>query len=138
MLGPLFVGKRVVVPDKTTPRRILVVDGDDGFLAFAAEALHSFHPGYEVATARDFGQASEWLDSFAPDLVVVGSAADGAPSTPFATKLAQRFPVRLVRIDMGPEEPPDIALERLVAQRTISRPVTLPDLLRTVRDVMRR
>jgi DNA-binding NtrC family response regulator len=50
--------------------RALVVDEDDGVLAFAAEALHSFRPGFEVATARNPRQAREWLGSMEPDLLL--------------------------------------------------------------------
>lgn len=66
---PLRSGRR------TAPRRklrALVVNPDEGFLAFAAEALHSFRPGFEVATARDAEQANEWLDTFLPDLLLLG------------------------------------------------------------------
>lgn len=56
--------------------RALVVDRDETFLAFAAEALHSFRPGFDVATARSAEQAAEWLDTFSPDLLLMGSDDD--------------------------------------------------------------
>ena len=52
----------------TTRRKVLVVDPDRVVLAFVAEALHSFRPGFDVATAVDLEQASAWLDTFTPDL----------------------------------------------------------------------
>lgn len=50
--------------------KALVVNRDEGVLAFAAEALNSFRPGFEVATARDSQQAMEWLGSMVPDLIL--------------------------------------------------------------------
>src|SRR5437867_6625862 len=60
--------------------RALVDDGDDASRAFAAEALNSFAPGFDVATVADPQQALAWLGTFPPDLLVTDlrSAADGA------------------------------------------------------------
>ena len=54
-----------------TIRRALVVDDEEESLAFAAEALHSFAPGFEVATARNLEQADAWLDTFPPDVLLL-------------------------------------------------------------------
>jgi DNA-binding response OmpR family regulator len=51
--------------------KALIVDRDPESLAFAAEALHSFAPGFDVATARDARQAGEWLQSFRPRLLII-------------------------------------------------------------------
>src|SRR5437773_10211156 len=50
--------------------KALVVDADDASRAFAAEALNSFAPGFDVATARDPLQALAWLETFPPDLLL--------------------------------------------------------------------
>src|SRR5262245_66682413 len=61
-------------------QRALVVDADSEMLAFAAEALHSFAPGFDVATARDPQQALAWLETFPPDLLLTDLVfeSDGA------------------------------------------------------------
>lgn len=82
-----------------TPRpRALIVDADESFLAFAAEALHSFRPGFEVATAHDLAQAAEWLDTFYPDLLLLGSDADRADVAAFAERLRDDERTRRCRI----------------------------------------
>ncbi len=65
----------------TAPQRIvrstaLVVDADAAFLAFAAEALHSFRPGFEVTTAPSMEVATQWLYTISPDLLLIGIAPD--------------------------------------------------------------
>src|SRR3989442_1151000 len=50
--------------------RALVLDDDHEILAFAAEALNSFAPGFDVATARDPQRAAAWLETFQPDLLI--------------------------------------------------------------------
>jgi DNA-binding response OmpR family regulator len=49
-----------------------VVDSDTAFLAFAAEALNSFRPGFEVTTAASMEVATQWLHTISPDLMLVG------------------------------------------------------------------
>ena len=60
--------------------KALVVDADDASRAFAAEALNSFAPGFDVATARDPQQALAWIESFPLDLLLTDLefATDGA------------------------------------------------------------
>ena len=59
-------------------RRALVIDPSQDNRAFLTEALTSFEPGSKVVTVANPGQAAEWMSSFTPDLVVVGSAAEGS------------------------------------------------------------
>jgi len=60
--------------------KALVVDADDASRAFAAEALNSFAPGFDVATAREPQQALAWIDTFPPDLLLTDLqfSGDGA------------------------------------------------------------
>ena len=51
--------------------KALVVDADEEVLVFAAEALNSFAPGFDVATARDLDEAVLWLDVFPPDVLLL-------------------------------------------------------------------
>lgn len=68
-------------------RRALIVDGDEAQLAFAAEALSSFRPGFDVATARDLGQAAEWLDTFPPDLLLLDLDLPGEAAERFTDRV---------------------------------------------------
>ncbi len=68
------------------PARALVVDRDQETLAFAAEALSSFTPGLEVATARDLHQAGAWVESFRPQIILVSEA--------LAAEMLQRLDAR--------------------------------------------
>ena len=56
--------------------RALVIDPDESRRRFAASALATFEPGFEVVTVQDVEGASEWLESFCPDLLVVSAAID--------------------------------------------------------------
>jgi DNA-binding NtrC family response regulator len=67
--------------------RALVIDGDQGTLAFAAEALSSFTPGLEVATARDLQQAGAWVESFRPHIILVSDS--------FAAEMLEHREMRL-------------------------------------------
>jgi len=100
--------------------RALVVDPSETFLAFAAEALHSFRPGFDVATALGVEQAGEWLDTFHPDLLLLGAALDGEAGRQFAARL---------------QTDPRTARCRVV--RAASEP-SLSELLRQVRDALAR
>ena len=97
-------------------RKALVIDADEGFLAFAAEALNAFRPGFDVATAKNPKQASDWLETFSPDLVVVAEGDETLEA--FARELMLDGRVRDCR---------------LLRSR---KPVSLPSLLEEVRSAV--
>ena len=67
--------------------RALVVDDDEEVLVFAAEALSSFSPGFDVATARDLEAAVLWLDVFAPDILLLNPELCGGNVQKIAERL---------------------------------------------------
>ncbi len=51
--------------------KAMVIDPDESRRVFAANALIAFEPGFDVVTVPDIDEASEWIESFVPDLLVV-------------------------------------------------------------------
>jgi predicted dehydrogenase len=49
----------------------MVVDPDESRRLFATDALIAFEPGFDVVTVPDLDEASEWIESFIPDLLVM-------------------------------------------------------------------
>jgi CheY-like chemotaxis protein len=117
----------------TTPRRrALIVDGDEAHLAFAAEALSSFRPGFDVATARDLGQAAEWLDTFPPDLLLLDLDLPGDAADRFTHQLRADPRTRNCKIlGIGTERP---AAGR--AEAVLPRPLRLQTLLTAVQKLI--
>jgi len=119
--------------------RALVVDDDLEILAFAAEALNSFAPGFDVATARDTQQAAAWLETFQPDLLVaeLKFGSDGTASLPGRLRADPR--TRQCRIlitsSFAPGDP-RVEQARLEADAVLLKPIGLPFLLDTIRRVM--
>ncbi len=110
-------------------------------LAFAAEALHSFAPGFDVATARDPQQAIAWLETFTPDLLVTDLkfASDGAGTLRDQLRADMRTQAcRVLVVSSLPADDPRVECARLESDAVLIKPVVLPFLLETVRRVMNR
>ena len=121
--------------------KALVVDADDASRAFAAEALNSFAPGFDVATARDPRQALAWIDTFFPDLLLT----DLEFATDRASALRERLRTdartrdcRVVVLSSLSADDPRVESARLDSDAVLIKPVALPFLLETVRRVMSR
>ena len=116
--------------------RALVVDADQETLAFTAEALNSFVPGFEVATARTLEEAGAWLERFRPDVVLLDmrSSCDGADG--FLARIRDDPRTRSCRIVLlsriGSPGPSD--LDAGIA--LLRKPFGLGELLATVRGVL--
>jgi DNA-binding response OmpR family regulator len=122
---------RAAVPlDSAGRLKALVVDGDDASRAFAAEALHSFAPGFDVATARDPQQALAWIETFSPDLLVTDLRF-----SPGALGSLRRC--RVLVMSSLPTDDPMVESARLESDAVLIKPIGLPYLLETVRKVMR-
>ena len=74
-------------PTPRVGRRALVVGDDDEALAFVAEALNSFTPGFEVATAHGLRQADAWLETFHPDVLFLDLKAPSEAADHLVAKL---------------------------------------------------
>jgi DNA-binding response OmpR family regulator len=118
-----------------------VVDADDASRAFAAEALNSFAPGFDVATARDAQQALAWIDTFPPDLLLTDLefATDGAGALRERLRAdARTRDCRVVVLSSLLAGDPRLESARLDSDALLIKPVGLPFLLETVRRVMSR
>ena len=140
--GRLHPGPQAAASSKSIERpKALVVDADDASRAFVAEALHSFAPGFDVATASDPRQAMAWLESFPPDLLLtdLGFGTDGAGALRDRLRAdARTGACRVVMLSSLPEDDPRVERARLESDAVLIKPVGLPFLLETVRRVMRR
>lgn len=123
-LRPSFV-------DAHPRRKALIVDHDEAHLAFAAEALSSFRPGFDVATARDLSQATEWLDTFHPDLLLLDLDLPGDAAASFTDRLRENPRTRNCKI-LG------VGVERAAgrAEAILPRPLHLQTLLSTVQKLI--
>jgi len=121
--------------------KALVVDADDASRAFAAEALNSFAPGFDVATARDPQQALAWIDTFPPDLLLTDLQFSGDGAGTLRERLradARTRACRVVVLSSLPSGDPRVERARLESDAVLIKPVGLPFLLETVRRVMSR
>lgn len=120
--------------------RALVIDRDQETLSFAAEALSSFTPGLEVATAHDLQQASAWVESFRPQIIFVSEAlavgtlqcldrrVDAGPALP-------RCEVVLMRGRDGDD--PVIETDPMRFALVLPKPLQLQPLLGAVRAILK-
>jgi len=125
-------------PEPTFRKRALVVDQDAGVLAFAAEALHSFRPGFDVATAHSVEEATAWLDTFSPDLLLLG--LDPSSSAEHLS-VALRSDPRTAHcqiVVMAQKPAAELRLNPVCmrAQAVLAKPIGLKTLLTTVRRLL--
>ena len=113
------------VADATLSRRVLVASPDESLLHLATDALSSFRPGFNVATASKASHALEWLRSFEPHLLVLDLELFG-PDNGF-----HGFPPGIKMILVGSQirpQPED-------ARSILEKPVELPVLLGAIQQV---
>ena len=120
-------------------RKALIVDCDQETLALTAEALHSFAPGFDVATANDPSQAIAWLETFHPDVLLMSKSYSDADGSALSAR---------VRADERTKHCKIIVVSEAVlgergeenhapgADATLVKPLRLPLLLQTVRRVL--
>ena len=125
--------------DQLTNRKALVVDRDQDTLSLTAEALHSFAPGFDVATANDLGQAIAWLETFHPDILLLSESYAAADDGTLAARVRADERTRHCKIIVVSEA---ILGEGEAGQRpngadaTLAKPLKLPVLLQTIRKVL--
>jgi CheY-like chemotaxis protein len=125
--------------DRPSNRKALVVDGDQETLSLTAEALHSFAPGFDVATANDPGQAIAWLETFHPDILLLSEAYAASNHHMLAARVRADEHTKHCKIIMVSEAALDgsKATERPGGpDATLTKPLNLPLLLQTVRKVL--
>jgi len=117
----------------------LVLDDDEENLAFLSMALSSFVPGFEVATARNLNAATQWMETFVPDLVIVDAKFVRGDGREFAAGLRRDPRTRLSKVL--------VMLDRVTAQSdldpqltwieaALSKPLGLQQLLASVRELL--
>ena len=125
--------------DRLTNRKALVVDRDQDTLSLTAEALHSFAPGFEVATANDPGQAIAWLETFHPDILLVSESYAASDDGTLAARVRADERTRHCKIIVVSEA---IVGEGGARRRPVDadailvKPLKLPVLLQTIRKVL--
>lgn len=117
-----------MLPDRM---RALVVDADEEVLVFAAEALNSFAPGFDVATARDLEAAVLWLDVFPPDVLLLDPAVCGGSIERLSEKIRADYRSRHCRIVALSADPSWDGADVVLA-----KPLQLEPLLDTVRQLV--
>ncbi len=126
------------LPDTVGRKKALVVDEDAGVLAFAAEALNSFRPGFDVATARSVDEAAAWLDTFFPDLLLLGlDPASSAEDLAVALRSDSRTShCQIIVMAQNPATEIRLNPVWVGAQAVLAKPIGLKTLLTTVRRLI--
>ncbi len=118
---------------RPTRRRAVVVDADQATRAFVADALTTFEPGFDVATAATVEDALEWVESFHPHLVVFNQDSTANPHAILDDLMSRPDGrhCRIVTLGGGAGD------SRLSEWRhgALNADVTLNDLLAAVRSV---
>ena len=125
--------------DQFTNRKALVVDRDQETISLIAEALHSFAPGFDVATANDPGQAIAWLETFHPDILLVSESYAASDDGTLAARVRADERTRHCKIIVVSEAilGEDEAGKRPNgADAILVKPLRLPVLLQTIRKVL--
>lgn len=84
---------------KNPPKRILLVEDDETFLARLANSLR--RRGHEVATATGLAQAIESLDAFSPDCAVIDLRLGSESGLMVARNLRKQLPAIRILILTG-------------------------------------
>jgi predicted dehydrogenase len=69
--------------------KALVIDPDESRRIFAADALIAFEPGFDVVTVPDLAAASEWIESFVPDLLVMSENIEHSAAKKFVDSVGE-------------------------------------------------
>ena len=119
--------------------KALVIDDDEGVRAFAAEALNSFAPGFDVATARDVEEAILWLGAFHPDLLLIDSRLwdDGfsAVSSAFRQDLRNKD-CKIVMLGRRSRLDVFLGPDPIETHGLLDKPLQLRSLLQTVQSLL--
>ncbi len=118
--------------------RALVVDQDQETLAFAGEALSSFTPGLEVATARDLQQAWAWVETFQPQIIFVSEALAAETLKHLdARSEAVRFACTIVLMSGEGGDDRGTGIDPARIDLTLPKPLQLQPLLGAVRAIVK-
>ena len=110
-----------------------MVDDDEDVLVFAAEALNSFAPGFDVATGRDLEAALLWLDVFPPDIVLFDQNLCGKEIDSVLAGIRSNRQTRHCKFVAFSDAPRATGVDAV-----LTKPLHLQALLTTVRSVLER
>lgn len=109
--------------------RVLLLGSDPQLLGFITRALDAFQPGFDVITARTPEEASHWMETFAPEVIILDEdlAADQADRIQWLESM-NSTPV----FWLGGEAP-----SQLPGATVLAKPLRLPSLLSAIRELER-
>jgi two-component system, OmpR family, KDP operon response regulator KdpE len=118
------------------PRRILLVDDDPSLLVVLSEQLRD--DGYEVATARDAGEAVRRLEAGWPDLIVLDLTMPRVDGLALARLIKAEADLPIVVLSAIDTADSKARMLEEVAEDYVSKPYHYPELRARIQRVLRR
>ena len=118
------------------PRRILLVDDDASLLVVLAEQLRD--DGYEVATARDGGEALRRLEAGWPDLILLDLMMPRVDGLALARRIKAEADLPIIVLSAIDTADSKARLLDEVAEDYVSKPYHYPELRARIQRVLRR
>jgi DNA-binding response OmpR family regulator len=118
------------------PRRILLVDDDASLLVVLSEQLRD--DGYEVATARDGGEALRRLEAGWPDLILLDLMMPRVDGLALARQIKTEADLPIIVLSAIDTADSKARLLDEVAEDYVSKPYHYPELRARIERVLRR
>ena len=118
------------------PRRILLVDDDASLLVVLSEQLRD--DGYEVATARDGGEALRRLEAGWPDLILLDLMMPRVDGLALARRIKNEADLPIIVLSAIDTADSKARLLDEVAEDYVSKPYHYPELRARIQRVLRR
>jgi two-component system, OmpR family, KDP operon response regulator KdpE len=118
------------------PRRILLVDDDTSLLVVLAEQLRD--DGYEVATARDGGEALRRLEAGWPDLILLDLMMPRVDGLALARQIKADADLPIIVLSAIDTADSKARLLDEVAEDYVTKPYHYPELRARIERVLRR
>jgi DNA-binding response OmpR family regulator len=118
------------------PRRILLVDDDASLLVVLSEQLRD--DGYEVATARDDGEALRRLEAGWPDLILLDLMMPRVDGLALARQIKTEADLPIIVLSAIDTADSKARLLDEVAEDYVSKPYHYPELRARIERVLRR
>ena len=118
------------------PRRILLVDDDASLLVVLSEQLRD--DGYEVATARDGGEALRRLEAGWPDLILLDLMMPRVDGLALARQIKAEADLPIIVLSAIDTADSKARLLDEVAEDYVSKPYHYPELRARIHRVLRR
>jgi DNA-binding response OmpR family regulator len=118
------------------PQRILLVDDDTSLLVVLAEQLRD--DGYEVATARDGGEALRRLEAGWPDLILLDLMMPRVDGLALARQIKAGADLPIIVLSAVDTADSKARLLNEVAEDYVTKPYHYPELRARIERVLRR